>query len=79
MIVHAEAGQSGRLRRCIPIGEWRNRPYRVRTDLLARWGHLSCLDGFIQRSAVPPSFREPTQFLSWFVKQSPELVAANNP
>jgi hypothetical protein len=39
----------------IPIGEWRDRSYRVRTDLLERWGHLSCRDGFIQRSAVPPS------------------------
>jgi hypothetical protein len=79
IIVHADAGMSGRLRRCIPIGEWRNRSYRVRTDLLERWGHLSCRDGFIQRSAVPPSFLQPNRFLAWFEEQGPELVAANNP
>lgn len=79
VIVRAEPKASGRLRRCIPIGEWRNRSYRVRTDLLERWGHLSCRDGFIQRSAVPPSFLEPTLFLEWFEAQRPELVAANNP
>ena len=49
LIVRADPAVSGRLRRCIPIGEWRNRSYRVRTDLLERWGHLSCRDGFIQR------------------------------
>lgn len=79
VIVRAEPSTSGRLRRCIPIGEWRNRSYRVRTDLLEEWGHLSCRDGFIQRSAVPPSFVEPQRFMRWFEKQSPELVAANNP
>jgi hypothetical protein len=79
VIVRADPSTSGRLRRCIPIGEWRNRSYRVRQDLLDEWGHLSCRDGFIQRSAVPPSFLEPTRFLKWFEKQRPELVAANNP
>lgn len=79
VVVTAEAGRSGRLRRCIPIGEYRDRSYRVRRDLLDLWGGLSCKDGFIQRSAVPPTFLEPERFLSWWEQQSPELVAANNP
>lgn len=79
IIVRADRASSGRLRRCIPVGKWRDRSYRVRTELLERWGHLSCRDGFIQRSAVPPRFLEPTRFLNWFEEQSPELIQANNP
>jgi hypothetical protein len=79
VVLRADGAGSGRLRRCIPIGEWRDRCYRVRSDLLARWGHLSCRDGYLQRSAVPPSFREPERFLAWFDAQRPELVPANNP
>lgn len=79
VIVRATPGRSGRLRRCLPIGEFRNRAYRVRPDLLAAWGGISAKDGFLQRSAVPPSFLEPRRFLDWFQAQKPELVAANNP
>lgn len=57
VVVHADPARSGRLRRCIPIGEFRDGAYRVRRDLLVAWGGLSCRDGFIQRSAVPPRFR----------------------
>jgi hypothetical protein len=79
VIVRAVPGRSGRLRRCVPIGEFRNRAYRVRPDLLSAWGGISAKDGFLQRSAVPPSFLEPRRFLDWFRDQKPELVAANNP
>ena len=50
---------SGRFDRCIPIGEWRSGAYRVRQEVLDAWGGLSVKDGFIQRSAVPPSFNRP--------------------
>jgi len=79
VIVRADPASSGRLRRCIPIGEWRNRSYRVRHDLLDAWGGLSANDGYIQRSAVPPRIANPDRFLQWFEAQRPELVAANNP
>lgn len=79
IVVRAQPGVSGRLLRCIPIGEYRDRSYRVRRELLAEWGPLSCRDGFLQRSAVPPSFQSPERFLSWLDAQRPELVAANNP
>lgn len=79
VVVRAERGRSGRLRRCVPIGEWRDRSYRVQRELLDMWGGLSCRDGFIQRSAVPPSFLSPDRFLKWFHGQQPELLALNNP
>lgn len=79
VIVRADPARSGRLRRCIPIGEWRARAYRVRRDLLDAWGDLSCRDGFLQLSGVPPTFRNPRRFMAWFEKQAPEIVAANNP
>jgi hypothetical protein len=79
VIIRAKPGVSGRLERAIPIGEFRDKAYRVRRDLLEIWGNLSCRDGFIQRSAVPPSFLDPSRFLSWFETQSPRFIAANNP
>jgi hypothetical protein len=77
IVVRARAGQSGRLQECIPIGEWRERAYRVRNDLLREWGGLSVKNGYIQRSAVPPRFRAPEQFHAWFKKQAVGLVASN--
>ena len=79
VIVRAQAGVSGRLKRCIPIGEYRDRAYRVDRELLSLWGDLSCKDGYLQRSAVLPTFLEPKSFMNWFERQSPELVSANNP
>jgi hypothetical protein len=78
IILRADPTRSGRLRRCIPIGEWRNGAYRVTRDLLESWGGLSCKDGFIQRSAVPPEFLDPARFLSWFESQGPEPLAKNH-
>lgn len=77
VVMRAKPGVSGRLRRCIPIGEWRNRSYRVREDLLSTWGGLSVRDGFLQRSANPPRFTEPDRFLDWWARQRPELVRSN--
>ena len=78
IVVRAKPGESGRFDRCIPIGEWRNRAYRVRNDLLDAWGGLSVKDGFIQRSAVPPSFNCPARFLKWLGKQGVRLLRRNN-
>ncbi|HEX5139450.1 MAG TPA: hypothetical protein VFX19_00775 [Dehalococcoidia bacterium] len=69
---------SGRLERCIPIGEYRNRAYRVREDILSQWGGLSVKDGFLQRSGRLPRFLNPTRFLEWFQAQRSELIQANN-
>jgi hypothetical protein len=79
VIVRATPARSGRLRRCIPIGEWRDRSYRVRPELLRAWGGLTCRDGYLQRSAVPPLLADPRRFARWLDRQRPELVAANNP
>lgn len=79
VVLRAMANFSGRLKTCIPIGEFRDRAYRVRRELLDEWGGLSCRDGFLQRSAVLPRFLDPPRFLEWFEQQSPELNSANNP
>jgi hypothetical protein len=77
VIVRARRGVSGRLQRCIPIGELRDRAYRVRKEVLGAWGGLSVRDGYIQRSAVPPSFLDAEQFYEWFLKQDIFLEASN--
>jgi hypothetical protein len=78
IIVRAHVGQSGRLENAIPIGEWRNRAYRVTEELLERWGGLDVKDGFIQRSVTPPSFLNPKKFYNWFLRQGVKLVERNN-
>jgi len=78
IIVRARRGVSGRLKRCVPIGEYRDRAYRVRHDLLAEWGDLDIKDGYIQRSARLPAFRDATKFYQWFLALNIPLVVQNN-
>jgi putative DNA base modification enzyme with NMAD domain len=79
VIVRGDRRMSGRLRTCLPIGEFRDRAYRVTRDVLDTWGGLSCRDGYLQRSAVPPRILDPVRFLAWFERCRPQLVSANNP
>jgi hypothetical protein len=78
IVVRAKPGVSGRLERCIPIGEWRSGAYRVREEVLEEWGGLSVKDGFIQRSIVPPSFTDASRFYQWFMRQGVPLLRRNN-
>jgi hypothetical protein len=79
MIVFGQPQASGRLRRAVVVGEYRNRAYRVTTALLDEWGGLSANDGYLQRSAVFPRCLEPARFMKWWAAQGAELVAENNP
>ena len=47
IVVRAKPGVSGRLERCLPIGDFRERAYRVWPDLLKRWGGLSAKNGYL--------------------------------
>ena len=78
IVVWAKPDLSGRFDRCVPIGEWRNRAYRVRQEVLDAWGGLSVKDGFIQRSAVPPTFNSPSRFLDWLQRQNIKFIQKNN-
>jgi hypothetical protein len=78
IIVRAKRGESGRLERAIPIGEWRDGAYRVTNKTLADWGGLDVKDGFIQRSVCPPSFLKAKKFYDWFLKQGVLLLERNN-
>ncbi|SFN54087.1 Nmad3 family putative nucleotide modification protein [Dokdonella immobilis] len=78
IIVRARQGVSGRLQRCIPIGDYRDRAYRVWPDLQEAWGGLSVRDGYLQRSARPPSFHDAGRFYKWFLSRNVDLVQRNN-
>ena len=78
VIIRARPGISGRLERCLSIGEWRDRAYRVRRDVLEAWGGLSVKDGYLQRSARLPKFHDPMRFQRWLNSKHPILVQANN-
>jgi hypothetical protein len=79
IVVRARPKVSGRLRHWLPIGEFRNRAYRVRRNLLEAWGDLDVKDGFIQRSARLPEFLDAEKFYEWFLAQTSQLLAENNP
>ena len=78
IVVRGRRRLSGRFDRCVPIGEFRDRAYRVRTELESAWGGLSVKDGYIQRSAVPPAFLAPQLFYEWFIEQDVKLLRRNN-
>lgn len=78
IIVFAKSGRSGRLERCIPIGEYRSKAYRVTCELLGEWGGLGVKNGFIQRSGTLPWFCNPEKFCKWFQDQHIKLVESNN-
>lgn len=79
LVIWGDPEASGRFEEAIPIGEYRDRAYRVRQDLLAEWGGLTVTDGYIQRSARPPFFRRPEKFLQWLSTQDggPSLLDRN--
>lgn len=77
LVVFGQLGRSGRFGNAIPIGEFRNGAYRVTDGMLEAWGGLGVKDGFIQRSANPPWFENPAQFISWLNKQHPALHNTN--
>lgn len=79
IVVVGKPRLSGRFSRYLEIGEFRDRSYRVRLDLLDAWGGLSVADGWIQRSANPPFFLEPARFAAWLGPRLPILQATNNP
>jgi hypothetical protein len=78
IVVRAKPGKSGRVHRCIPIGEFRERAYRVTQPLLQCWGGVSAKNGFLQRSARLPEIRNAVAFYNWFTKQHPTFLASNN-
>ena len=78
LIVRGRPGSSGRLERCLPIGEWRDRAYRVRRDIIDEWGGLSVKDGYLQRSARLPRLIDPMRFQRWLESQKPILTETNN-
>jgi hypothetical protein len=84
IVVFAKPESSGRLRKYIKIGEYRERAQRVDKKLLKKWGPLCKKDrtkiknGYIHMSAALPIFGKPKRFLKWFKDQKPKLIHANN-
>ncbi len=79
IIVIGNPQASGQLEKCIPIGEYRSRAYRVTSSILREWGGISANDGYLQRSAVFPSMLDTQRFLAWWRQQEPRLSPSNNP
>jgi hypothetical protein len=78
IVVRGDPSLSGRFKRCLPIGDYRDHAYRVTEDLLEEWGGLSTKNGYIQRSARLPRFLDMSRFMRWLEAQRPSLLQANN-
>jgi hypothetical protein len=78
IIVRAMSEGSGRLEHCIPIGEYRDRAYRVTRPLLEVWGGLSVKDGYLQRSARLPELNNAERFYKWFKSCNVRVLHQNN-
>ena len=76
-VVFANPSLSGRFTSAIPIGEFRDRSYRVKKEILDEWGDISVKNGFIQRSVRPPWFNKPDQFLKWLEMKQVKLINSN--
>jgi len=77
IVVKAQPKLSGRLTNCLPIGEFRDRAYRVTLPLLKIWGGLSVRDGYLQRSARLPKILDAPAFYDWFKHQRVVLTSRN--
>lgn len=78
VIVRGQPGKSGRFERCVPIGGWRERAYRVAPSIEAAWGGLGVKNGYLQRSGVPPFFCDPARFQKWLFDKGVTFVQRNN-
>jgi hypothetical protein len=78
IVIRGCKGKSGRLAQCLPIGEYRDRAYRVRNDILEQWGGLKVRNGYLQRSVRLPEFCDASKFYDWFRHQNTKLVQRNN-
>jgi hypothetical protein len=76
IIIRANPAKSGRLKQCIPIGEYRDGAYRLTKKLEKVWGGLQVKDGFLQRR-VTPRFTDPKAFRKWFDSQNVTLLRSN--
>jgi hypothetical protein len=78
VVVRGKSGVSGRFDRCVVVGEWRDKAYRVCRRIEDAWGGLTVKNGYIQRSVVPPVFRDADRFYDWFQRQGTMLLKRNN-
>ena len=78
IVIRGKKTESGRFDRCIPIGEYRNKAYRVKREILDLWGGLSVNDGFIQRAYSPPRFLDLDMFLEWLKAENVTQLRKNN-
>jgi hypothetical protein len=76
IVVRAKPECSGLFSKCLPIGEFRKRAYRVNTGLLKKWGGgrvkdrheqigIDVNEGYIHRSVFLPEFLNPRGFREW--------------
>lgn len=78
IVIRAIPNKSGRLDKFVAIGHYRDRAYRIDKSILDAWGGLDVQDGYIQRSAFLPEFRNPSRFLDWLAHQKVNLLARNH-
>jgi len=76
IVFFGKKGDSGRLERCIDIGEYRN-GYYLKSELWEKWGGLRGSD-WIQRGPHRSLLNPERFYYEWFKKQNIPLLQQNN-
>jgi Nucleotide modification associated domain 3 len=85
LVIVGDPKGSGRFLNYIEIGSHRpnclrngRHSYRIRRELIAdHFGEISASDGYLERSAYLPIFREPDRFMAWLHARKPQLIHSN--
>lgn len=87
IVFFAKENISGRLEKCIRIGECINGRYWLKQSLFDLWGgfefpHKKVTKLYLQRSGALPQFKDARKFYKWFIEQLADqqicLVQRNN-
>ncbi len=90
IVFFGKKGKSGRLSRCIDIGEYHSDEgtYWTKKEFCSEWGELKrikdgCIGIFITRSGALPTLKNPGRFYEWLRREMKnkeiELIEKNNP
>lgn len=75
VVVLGKAGESGRLERCITIGEYCPRGYYLASKIQEKWGEAKRM--YLQRGPHHP-LHDSDRFYDWFQDQNVRLIQQNN-
>jgi hypothetical protein len=75
VVVFGKASESGRLERCITIGEYYGGRYYLASEIQRKWGEPKRIH---LQTGPHHTLHEPDKFYDWFQGQNVRLIQQNN-